>query len=919
MKITDVKINGIKKPMGFAFPRVKCSWKVSDTKEQRQKNVKIQVSCKADLSEPVLVTEGNHLSSIGTILELTLKPSTRYFYTVAVWGDGSDYAVSEICWFETGKMETEWFADFIGTAEPEDQFHPVFYKEFETAKKVAWARIYVTGLGLYEAYINGEKIGDDLLAPFCNNYNQKVQYQTYDITSCLGVHNKIEIITGNGWYKGRLGYEGDVEYFGSRFGTIAELHIRYEDGTEEFLGTDESWVYRSSDILFSDIYDGEIIDKTYWEQQENKWKPVIKAEFDKKKLVERYSLPVVVKEELSVQAVITTKAGETVLDMGQNFAGYLSFYANLPKGEKITLDFGEILQKDNFYNDNYRTAKSRFTYVSDGTAEWVRPHFTYFGFRYVRVTGWSGQLSKQDFKGQVVYSDLDTTVKFQCSDEKLERLYQNALWGQKSNFLDMPTDCPQRDERLGWTGDAQVFSDTASFQMDTRAFYRKFLSDLRLEQLSMDGSIPNYLPNNCRMPSGSSVWGDAATFVPMTLYHYFGDKEELADSYPLMKDWVDFIIRGDRKHGENHLWNFGFHFGDWLAQDGVTPQSMKGGTDDYFVASVYYYASVKKLAAAAEITGHQEDAKQYGEKAHKIYQAILHEYYSPSGRLTIDTQTGYLLALNYKIYINKEKIIQGLKARLKKDCYKMKGGFVGATQMCRVMAENGMEELASFYLFQKGYPGWMHCIDLGATTIWERWNSVLDDGSISGTDMNSLNHYAYGSVMEYVYRYIAGVSSVEPGFKKVRIAPQINSQLDSVSFAYDSISGTYVSAWKVQQDGMVTIHIEIPFDCQAAVVLPGTDGRTIDLSAGVYEETYLPNQDYRQKYKMSSRLEEMKEDAEAMDILKRDLPIAAGMIENGDVESMSMSLEELQSMFFLGFTPPMVAKAAAQLVTLKTR
>lgn len=919
MKITDVKINGIKKPMGFAFPRVKCSWKVSDTKDHRQKNVKIQVSCKADLSEPVLVTEGNHLSSIGTILELTLKPSTRYFYTVAVWGDGSDYAVSEICWFETGKMETEWFADFIGTAEPEDQFHPVFYKEFETAKKVAWARIYVTGLGLYEAYINGEKIGDDLLAPFCNNYNQKVQYQTYDITSCLGVHNKIEIITGNGWYKGRLGYEGDVEYFGSRFGTIAELHIRYEDGTEEFLGTDESWVYRSSDILFSDIYDGEIIDKTYWEQQENKWKPVIKAEFDKKKLVERYSLPVVVKEELSVQAVITTKAGETVLDMGQNFAGYLSFYANLPKGEKITLDFGEILQKDNFYNDNYRTAKSRFTYVSDGTAEWVRPHFTYFGFRYVRVTGWSGQLSKQDFKGQVVYSDLDTTVKFQCSDEKLERLYQNALWGQKSNFLDMPTDCPQRDERLGWTGDAQVFSDTASFQMDTRAFYRKFLSDLRLEQLSMDGSIPNYLPNNCRMPSGSSVWGDAATFVPMTLYHYFGDKEELADSYPLMKDWVDFIIRGDRKHGENHLWNFGFHFGDWLAQDGVTPQSMKGGTDDYFVASVYYYASVKKLAAAAEITGHQEDAKQYGEKAHKIYQAILHEYYSPSGRLTIDTQTGYLLALNYKIYINKEKIIQGLKARLKKDCYKMKGGFVGATQMCRVMAENGMEELASFYLFQKGYPGWMHCIDLGATTIWERWNSVLDDGSISGTDMNSLNHYAYGSVMEYVYRYIAGVSSVEPGFKKVRIAPQINSQLDSVSFAYDSISGTYVSAWKVQQDGMVTIHIEIPFDCQAAVVLPGTDGRTIDLSAGVYEETYLPNQDYRQKYKMSSRLEEMKEDAEAMDILKRDLPIAAGMIENGDVESMSMSLEELQSMFFLGFTPPMVAKAAAQLVTLKTR
>ncbi len=923
MRIDNVKINGIKNPVGFDYPRVKCSWKVTETKDKAQKKARIQCSLREDMLETIYILQGEHLASIGTVIELELMPYTRYYYTVEVWGDGGDYAISEVCYFETSKMETEWTADFIGTAEPEDTIHPSFYKEFVAAKKVTWARIYVTGLGLYEAYLNGEKIGNDLLAPFCNDYNQKVQYQTYDVTSDIEPQNQLEIITGNGWYKGRLGYDGDAAYYGNRFGTIAELHIRYEDGTKEIVKTDETWKYRGSNIIFSDIYDGETIDKTYWETRENQSKPVVKCdatsnwEFDKSKLTSRYSLPVVVKEELPVKEIIKTPAGETVLDMGQNFAGYLSFYADLPKGTTVVLDFGEIMQKGNFYNENYRTAKSRFTYVSDGTAEWVRPHFTYFGFRYVRVTGWSGELRTQDFKGQVVYSDLAPTTHFQCSNEKLERLYQNTLWGQKSNFLDMPTDCPQRDERLGWTGDAQVFSPTASFQMDTRAFYRKFLNDLRLEQQKLEGAIPNYLPNNSPMPGGSSVWGDVATFVPMTLYDYYGDKEELADYYPLMKDWVEFIIRGDKEHGEHHLWNFGFHFGDWLAQDGITPQSMKGGTDDHFVASVYYYASVKKLAEAAEIIGHPDDAKYYLEKADKIYQAILHEYYSPSGRLTIDTQTGYLLALNFGIYLDKIKIIDGFKVRLKKDCYKIKGGFVGATMMCQVMAEHGMEELASYILFQEGFPGWMHCIGLGATTIWERWNSVLDDGSISGTNMNSLNHYAYGSVMEYVYRYIAGISTTQPGFKKVRIAPQINSRLNKVRFSYDSISGTYVSAWTVHQDGTVTIHVEVPFGCSAAIVLPGTDGKMVNVNAGIYEETYMPNRNYRQKYQMTSRLEEMKDDVEAMKILEKDLPIAAGMIAGNDVESMSMSLEELKVMFFLGFNPQMVQTAAEQLLQLK--
>jgi alpha-L-rhamnosidase len=303
-----------------------------------------------------------------------------------------------------------------------------------------------------------------------------------------------------------------------------------------------------------------------------------------------------------------------------------------------------------------------------------------------------------------------------------------------------------------------------------------------------------------------------------------------------MRDWLEWIVRGDDEHGGHRLWNFGFHFGDWLAQDGVTEQSMKGGTDDFFVASMYYYATAGKLARAAQLLGKASDAERYEKLAAAIRKAILHEYFSPSGRLCIDTQTAYLLCLNFGVYIEKERVIEGLQKRLQKDCWKIKGGFVGATMMCRVMAENGMEDLAAYFLFQEGFPGWMHCVDLGATTIWERWNSVLDDGSISGTGMNSLNHYSYGSVMEYVFRDLAGLQSLAPGFTRVRFAPQPTSRLQELSFAYESVSGRYASHWRINADGTLTVRFEVPFGCTAEALLPGGD--TLELEAGVFEKIH---------------------------------------------------------------------------------
>ncbi len=931
MRIDDIKVNGITNPVGFSLDHIKLSWKVRDSISERAANVTITVSTAEDFSDCIWEKSAADLNSIGQQIDICAEPYTRYYCKIVVTGNKGDMAEGRT-YFERGKGSCPWTGKFISTA-ADDLYHPVFEKTFECRKVVTRARLYVTGLGLYEAYVNDIKAGDELLAPFCNDYRDNIQYQTYDVTESIaaGSENSIGIFCGNGWYKGRLGFDGQSQNFGGRFAAVAELHIWYTDGSKDVIATDETWTYRGSDIEMSDLYDGETLNRLLWSDKDNSDKSVEvithdtgttqgEIELTTKHLVERISLPLVIKEKLAVKEIIHTPADETVLDMGQNMVGFIEFNSELPEGSRVVFDFGEVLQQGNFYNGNYRSAKARFEYVSDGREEHVRAHFTFFGFRYVRVIGWPGEIAASNFKGCVIYSDLETTSYFNSSSEKLNRLAQNCMWGQKSNFLDMPTDCPQRDERLGWTGDAQVFAPTACYNMDTRAFYRKFLADLRVEQLRLDGAIPNYIPNLGGNAGSASVWGDVATFLPMTLYQHYGDKDELRQFYPLMKDWVDWIMRGDEANGGDNLWNFGFHFGDWLAQDGITSQSMKGGTDDTLIASLYYYESVSKAAEAAEILGNNEDAQHYRVKADKIRTAILDEFFSPNGRLAADTQTSYLMCLNFGIYRDKEKIISALKERIRKDCYKIKGGFIGATMVCQVLAQNGMEDIASYILFQEGFPGWMHCVDLGATTIWERWNSVLDDGSISGTGMNSLNHYSYGSVMEYVYRYMAGISQAQPGFKRVRFAPQLNNKLKFIEYSYDCVSGTYTSVWKINEDGTVTVKFGVPFGCSASALLPdAADDQyksVMELAPGEHEFTYKTNRDYRKAYTMDSRLEEMQNDPRAIRILEQKLPIAAGLIRSQDAENLNHSLEELQYMFFMGFNPEMVQKAAAEIMKL---
>ncbi len=894
MKIENVKINGKSFPMGIDGSVLTCSWKVTGSKSKKQKTAGIRVAADPEMKEVVYTAAGEDLDSCGTELKWKAEPLTRYYYQISVTGDAGDCAESEVHWFETGRMGTPWNAAWITTEKEEDDFHPEFRKSFSIHEKVVSAKLCITGLGLFHAEINGRPVSDDFLAPWLTDYSEEVQTCLYDVTDLLNEENTIAVTLGSGWYKGRFGLAGQVhpDY---PFGLIAELSVLCEDGTTYTIGTDDTWTYRKSAWLRSDIYDGEIQD---WTSVSNAEKGAVLLD-TAVRTVDRYSLPVHVMETFPVAEVIHTPAGETVLDFGQEFAGFVRIEQEIPKGVTLKLEFGEILQDGNFYHDNYRTAVSEFLYTSDGIPRVIEPRFTFFGFRYVKVTGLE-DIDPSAFTGCAVYSEMEQTGSITTGHKGINRLILNSLWGMKSNFLDMPTDCPQRDERLGWCGDAQVFCTTAGFHMDTRAFYAKFLRDLRLDQEKNDGKVAIYLPNEFPVLA-ASVWSDIGTFLPEMVYRYYGDITLLKENYPLMRDWVDYIHRTDCERGEQDLYNWGFQFGDWLALDGPTEQSRFGRTDSYYVASMYYYASVLYTAKAAAILGYKEDEQKWNELASKIREAILDEYFTKSGRLAIDTQTGYLLALNFGIWREKQTLIDGLKKRFQQDCYKIKGGFVGATMMNRVLCENGMEDIAYLFLFNKDFPGWLYEVDHGATTIWERWNSVLPDGHLSGTSMNSLNHYSYGSVVESLYRYAAGINETSPGFRTARIAPLPDIRFGQLTCTFDSACGTYRSEWEIQKDGSVRYEIEVPFGCEAEIVLPGREPETV--SAGIYRYHVVTERDYAALYRAETPFRVLLEDDRAAAVLEECIPDYMATLDRADAEAMSKSLINARIQAVLFRTP----------------
>ena len=810
---------------------------------------------------------------------------------------------------------------------------PRFFRSFDVHGAVRSAVLRVTGLGLYTVFINGKKAGDAYLAPGFNDYDGYLRYQELDVTGLLSEgENKIEVFLGNGWYKGRFGLMSMENTWGDLYLLAAELNVHFADGSELEVVTDESWMASESCIRANSIYDGEVRDDTAVipdpvcckfardvkadpdgspEQQAAytvadavdggdavKDMEAIRREFASDVVLEgpagkEYHVvaplcpPVRAKHERK-PVLITSPKGETILDFGQNMAGIVRIHNRLPKGVTIHLTFGEVLVDGCFCNSNYNSAVGGYTYTSDGVEKDVEPLFTFFGFRYalVEVQG-NVTVDPADFTALVLYTDLQETMRVHTSNPKLNQLLSNSLWGQRSNFLDVPTDCPQRSERLGWTGDAQVFANTACFHMNCEDFYRKYIHDLRFDQLSyLHGDIAMFSPCQKDGAPGGPAWADVATILPWTLYEHYGHVDRLQEAYPMMKDYMEVLIGKDRREDDDRILKSGHAFGDWLALDGASPNAFKGGTDDVYVRTVYYWCSADILAKAAQVLGYEEDHKRYCVLADEIRAALIREFFSPAGRLCIDTQTGYVLALHFGLYPNKEKLIEGFKARLSRDMLKLKTGFVGTGFLLQTLFENGMEDYAYRMIFTEEFPGWLYAVNLGATTIWERWNSVMPDGTLSPTGMNSLNHYSYGLVSSVIYSYVAGLKNAAPGWKKAVIEPHPNYRLRQIDLAFDSPAGTWKSGWEILSDGSLHFEITVPEGTTATIRLPhypaeeGSSGANCEISRdgvceagpGTYTFDYMPDVDFFHPYDGDTFIADIAADENAVNALKTAIP-----------------------------------------------
>ena len=835
MKITHCQVNHLNDPLGFSYGKAPVfHWVVEDAAGTKQTAARIVVE-KVDRCtgqrEAAADTGWKAQDSLAAPVAVALAPRTRYVWTVAVRTDGEvngapEEAVSGEHFFETGKMDESWTGKWIAAENTEEPRHPIFSKEIRTAagRTVAGARLYISAAGLYEAAFDGNKIGNEYLTPYCTNYHAWFEVITHDVTDQIkgiagGGSGVLSVMLGNGWYNGRFGFTPDpVPHFKGGTKLIAELHIAYTDGTEEVIGTDESWEVTRSNLIFSNIYDGEQRDDTLPAVPAEK---AVLAEAPEGALKDRLSLPVVVKHELPVKELIHTPAGETVLDLGQNQAGIFRLHLHVPAGTRVHLQVGEVLQQGNFYRDNLRTAKAEYIYISDGRELDLVPHFTFYGYRYVKVEG-VPDLKAEDFTALTLYSDMDQTGGMTTGQAKINRLLLNAEWGKRSNFLDVPTDCPQRDERMGWTGDAEVFSPTALFQSDAYAFYRKYLYDMATEQASHDGMTPDVVPA-FDVYSCACAWGDATTIIPWNMYQYTGDDSILRQHYDAMKAWVDYCDRLDAK---DWGWRNHFHYGDWLALDGGgAVDECLGGTDEGFLAEVYKLYSTEIVRDTAALLGRTEDAAEYGRRCETDLEEIRKEYYSPTGRSCIDTQTAYLLALKFGLSTDPERMKERLIRKLNKNDRNLQTGFIGTPLLAEGLTECGRSDMAYHLLFHEGFPGWLYEVNLGATTIWERWNSMLPDGSVSSTGMNSFNHYSYGAIATWLYERVAGLrrDPAVPGFRRVLFAPLVNWKLGHAEAEYQSAAGFWKSAWEVKDDHTLEVHLTVPFGCEAQVTLPHFD------------------------------------------------------------------------------------------------
>ncbi len=696
---------------------------------------------------------------------------------------------------------------------------PEFYKPFAVSGKVEKATLYITAFGVYEASINGKRVGDFIMAPGWTVYSKRLQYQEYDVTDMLRESNTLSVLVGKGWASGKLTYMPTRrgETFDTRL--IAFLDIKYCNGRREAVATDRTWLCRESKTRFSDIYDGEVYDSTFEAAYSEN---AIETDHTYDILIPTEGEKVCEHEIFAVEKLIKTPKGETVLDFGQNLTGYVAFADIGNAGDITELSFAEVLDRDgNFYNTNYRSAKSRLEYVSDGRGEEYKPHLTFFGFRYVRLDKYPKELTeemaKKAFRAIAVYSNLKRTGSFRCSNPLINKLFENTVWSQKDNSLDIPTDCPQRDERLGWTGDAQVFIRTAAYNLDVKRFFTKWLRDMQCAQRP-NGAIPPIVPDV--LPDehfSSAAWGDAAVICPWQLYLTYGDTAILTEFFGMMKKWVDY----QRASGpDEHLWLGGEHFGDWLGLD-APEGSYKGSTDDDLIASAFYAYSASLLIKAGETIG--LDMAEYRRLYDSIKRAF-NDRFIQHGTLVCDTQTAHALTLYFDLAYDKKPIAERLNKLVKENGCKLKTGFVGSPYLLHALSENGYTDTAYSLLLGEEYPSWLYSVKQGATTVWEHWDGIKPDGTMWSDDMNSFNHYAYGSVCDWMYSVIAGIriDEAHPGLSHFILKPVTDSRLDFAEASLETAYGVIRSSWR-HTDSLTEYSFSVPKGCTAKLILPSLE------------------------------------------------------------------------------------------------
>jgi alpha-L-rhamnosidase len=832
-------------PIGIDSPSPRLGWRLeSDGRGVAQTAYRIQVARDAAKwkKKDVLWDTGKVASDRSVHVPYegpALESGRRYSWRVRVWDeDGRASKWSAPASFEMGLLHpADWQGDWVSPAAKGDnsqpQPAPMLRGTFSVDGKVESARAYVTSLGLYELELNGRRVGDQVFTPGWTSYNNRLQYQTYDVTAHLQRgENVVGATLGDGWYRGYMGWGEARNLYGDRLALLCELRITHADGRVQIVGSDESWKSATGPILHSDIYMGEAYDarleRPGWSApgyDDGAWASVRTLDRSKKTLIAPAGPPVRRIEEIRPVEILKTPAGETVVDMGQNMVGRVRLEVRGPEGARVSLRHAEVLDKDgNFYTANLREAKQLVTYVLKGGGNEVyEPHFTFQGFRYVAVDGYPGELTPESLTGIVIHSDVEPTGRFETSSPLLNRLQHNIRWGQKGNFLDVPTDCPQRDERMGWTGDAQVFARTAAYNMGVAGFFTKWLGDVAADQ-NDEGSVPHVVPDVLSRPGrfagGSAAWADAAVIVPWTMYLSYGDTRILESQYESMKAWVEYQRS---RAGEAHLWNTGQHFGDWLAFNSTASDYPGATTGKDLIATAFFARSTDLLQRTAEVLGRTEDAVEYQALLPKIKGAFQREFVTAAGRVGENTQTAYALALHFDLL--PEKLRPEAARRLAADV-RARGhlttGFVGTPYLCHVLSRYGELDLAYQLLNRKEYPSWLYPVTQGATTIWERWDGQKPDGSFQDVGMNSFNHYAYGAIGEWMYRVVAGleIDPGEPGYRHVLIQPQPGGGLTSADARLETQYGEAASAWALRDDGRFEVSAVVPPNTRGTIHLP---------------------------------------------------------------------------------------------------